>query len=1062
MSSLTVFGVRSTETDKTISQFLEMLYGSQELSDKEKKKMAKMEKFLAKQQKVAVAEAAPKKEKEAAKEKEKKDDKKKPAVEYTYKAPAAGQKKDSTGPMAPSYNPKEVEDAWYAWWMQQGYFTPEYNENQAKLKCTAKDTSFTIVIPPPNVTGSLHLGHALTNSIEDALVRWHRMQGKRVLWNPGCDHAGIATQSVVEKRLAREKKTRFDLGREKFVEEVYKWKDQYGARIYEQLKGLGASLDWSREAFTMNPRCCKAVAETFIRLHEEGLIFRADRLVNWSCALNSAISDIEVEKKELSTKTLLHVPGYEEKVPFGVLTKFAYKLENSDDEIVVATTRPETMLGDVAIAVHPEDTRYTKFHGKFFVHPFVNRKLPLITDSYVDRNFGTGAVKITPGHDQNDFEMGERHKLPCLNVLTKTGLFTDDCGEFSGKKRFEVRKTLVARLQEKGLLRGEVDNPMVVPICSRSGDIVEPLRVPQWFLNCTDMAKDACDAVRNGELKIIPQSHEKIWFSWLDNIRDWCISRQLWWGHRIPAYFISSTDGSIPLGSDTDSKYWVSAHDEQTARQKAAKRFGVDPAKIKLRQDEDVLDTWFSSGIFPISIFGWPDETPDMKRFYPGDLLETGHDILFFWVARMVMMCKKLTGKLPFKEVFLHAIVRDAQGRKMSKALGNVIDPMDVRNGITLDELQKRLDQGNLDPREVARAKEGQALDYPSGIPECGVDALRFALCAFTSYSHTINLDVKRIYGYRTFCNKIFNAVKLVLMQLGDNYVPSDAEAVIGGESDADLWILSRLALASDATNKALAVYDFSAATTAVYNFWLYDFCDCYLELTKPVCSGSDAKAIAAARNTLLLAADAGLRLLSPFMPFLTEELWQRLPRRKSLSYPSVCVSPYPQSVAMLNTKLNDDFTFVQDVIHKLRSMKADYLEPKARPDVFLRVASAERQTALQKFREAIQILSKVGPVTVLQGGAAVPAGCVMLTASDAEVFMLVKGLVDKEKEIAKLEDKKVKLEASAAKLEATASMANYTEVVKAEVREANSQKLEELKSQIASIIVAISQYNAM
>uniref|UniRef100_A0A7N8WPF3 Valine--tRNA ligase n=1 Tax=Mastacembelus armatus TaxID=205130 RepID=A0A7N8WPF3_9TELE len=789
---------------------------------------------------------------------------------------------DVVSPLPDSYSPQYVEAAWYPWWEKQGFFKPEYGQNPHGI--------FMMCIPPPNVTGSLHLGHALTNAIQDCLTRWHRMRGETTLWNPGCDHAGIATQVVVEKKLMKERgMSRHDLGRENFIQEVWKWKNEKGDRIYHQLKRLGSSLDWDRACFTMDPKLSYAVQEAFIRMHDEGVIYRSKRLVNWSCTLNSAISDIEVDKKELTGRTLLPVPGYKEKVEFGVLVSFAYKVDGSDEEVIVATTRIETMLGDTAVAVHPDDPRYQHLKGKMVLHPFCDRKMPVVFDNFVDMNFGTGAVKITPAHDHNDYEVGERHNLTFINILDENGLL------INGMKRFEARKAVLQALKDRGQFKEVKDNPMVVPVCSRSKDIVEPLLKPQWYVDCTDMGKQAADAVREGRLKIIPDHHLKTWFNWMDNIKDWCISRQLWWGHRIPSYFITVNDPSVKPGEDMDGHYWVSGRSEEEAREKAAKRFNVSVDKISLRQDEDVLDTWFSSGIFPFSIFGWPNETQDLNVFYPGTLLETGHDILFFWVARMVMMGLKLTGKLPFKEVYLHAVVRDAHGRKMSKSLGNVIDPLDVITGISLEGLHAQLMDSNLDPLEVEKAKQGQKSDYPNGIPECGTDALRFALCAYTSQGRDINLDVNRILGYRYFCNKLWNAVKFAMKSLGDNFVPSEKAQ----ESVSDRWILSRLSAAVGLCDAGFKAYDFPGITTTIYNFWLYELCDVYLESVKPVFS----KALVC-RQTLYTCLEVGLRLLSPLMPFVTEELYQRLPRRQPQSDPtSICVTPYPDSAEVSEIK---------------------------------------------------------------------------------------------------------------------------------------------------------------
>uniref|UniRef100_F6UIU8 valine--tRNA ligase n=1 Tax=Ornithorhynchus anatinus TaxID=9258 RepID=F6UIU8_ORNAN len=783
---------------------------------KEAKKREKLEKFQQKQEKNRQQQPPPGEKKPKAEKKEKRD----PGV-ITYDLPTRpGDKKDVSGPMPDSYSPQYVEAAWYPWWESQGFFKPEYG--RSSVAEPNPRGVFMMCIPPPNVTGSLHLGHALTNAIQDALTRWHRMRGETTLWNPGCDHAGIATQVVVEKKLWRERGlSRHQVGREAFLREVWKWKDEKGDRIYHQLKKLGSSLDWDRACFTMDPKLSRAVTEAFVRLHDTGVIYRSTRLVNWSCSLNSAISDIEVEKKELSGRTLLSVPGYKDKVQFGVLISFAYKVagSDSDEEVVVATTRIETMLGDTAVAVHPKDPRYQHLRGKSVLHPFVQRTLPVVFDDFVDMEFGTGAVKITPAHDQNDYEVGQRHRLAAVTIMDHKGNLINVPPPFLGLPRFEARKVVLEALKERGLFRAIEDNPMVVPVCTRSKDVVEPLLKPQWYVRCEDMARAASAAVAHGDLRILPEAHVRTWNAWMDNIRDWCISRQLWWGHRIPAYFVTVDDPSVPPGQDPDGRYWVSGRSEQEAREKAAQQFGVAPEKVVLRQDEDVLDTWFSSGIFPLSIFGWPEPTEDLAVFYPGTLLETGHDILFFWVARMVMLGLQLTGQLPFREV---------------------------------------------------------GPPSPAG--------------------RDINLDVSRILGYRHFCNKLWNATKFALRGLGGDFRPAPSPQPTGAQSLADRWILSRLAEAVGQSHRGFRDYDFPAVTTAQYSFWVYELCDVYLvEGGSPGLLGGRGQEVTPLLSpTLYTCLDVALRLLSPFMPFVTEELFQRLPRRGPNDPPSLCVTPYP------------------------------------------------------------------------------------------------------------------------------------------------------------------------
>ncbi|XP_028327250.1 valine--tRNA ligase-like isoform X1 [Gouania willdenowi] len=1030
---------------------------------KEAKKREKLEKFQQKKEMEAKKSSQPPAEKKAKPEK-----KELGVITYNIQTPL-GEKKDVVSSLPDSYSPQYVEAAWYSWWEKQGFFKPEYGRNISEENPKGV---FMMCIPPPNVTGSLHLGHALTNAIQDTLTRWHRMRGETTLWNPGCDHAGIATQVVVEKKLMRERGlSRHDLGRDSFIQEIWKWKNEKGDRIYHQLRKLGSSLDWDRACFTMDDKLSYAVQEAFIRLHEEGVIYRSKRLVNWSCTLNSAISDIEVDKKELTGRTLLPVPGYKEKVEFGVLVSFAYKVVDSDEEVVVATTRIETMLGDTAVAVHPADPRYQHLKGKMVLHPFSDSKMPIVFDDFVDMSFGTGAVKITPAHDHNDYEVGVRHNLPFINILDESGLLINVPPPFLGMKRFEARKAVLQALKDRGQFKETKDNPMVVPVCSRSKDIVEPLLKPQWYVSCTDMGKQAADAVREGRLKIIPDHHLKTWFNWMDNIRDWCISRQLWWGHRIPAYFVTVDDPSVNQGEDIDGHYWVSGRSEEEARAKAAKRFNVSTDKITLKQDEDVLDTWFSSGIFPFSIFGWPNENQDLNVFYPGTLLETGHDILFFWVARMVMMGLKLTGKLPFKEVYLHAVVRDAHGRKMSKSLGNVIDPLDVISGISLEGLHAQLMESNLDPLEAEKAKQGQKSDYPSGIPECGTDALRFALCAYTSQGRDINLDVNRILGYRFFCNKLWNAVKFTMKTLGDNFVPSAKAQLSGEESVSDRWILSRLSAAVSLCDAAFKAYDFPTITTSIYNFWLYELCDVYLESVKPVFSKAEDDSVSqqqagVCRQTLYTCLEVGLRLLSPLMPFVTEELYQRLPRRQPESDPpSICITSYPEREEFCwnSEEVDRDMEFIMTVVKTIRSLRADYNLVKARADCYLQCSDSETASMVQKYSLQIETLSYSQAVVPLTSNQAVPQGCAVAIASDrCTVNLLLKGLIDVEKEVSKLKTKKSDLEKQMEKLREKMMKSDYVKKVPVKVQEQDAEKLRQSQTELEKVNEAIENFLKM
>ena len=1028
--------------------------------------------------------------------------------------------------MLPAYHPQYVEAAWGAWWEKCGFFSAQ----PAAAQAAGEAGRFVMVIPPPNVTGSLHLGHALTSAVEDCLARWHRMRGLPVMWLPGTDHAGIATQAVVEKRLMKERGlTRHDLGREAFVKEVWTWKEQYGSTITGQLRSLGVSVDWSRERFTMDEQLSAAVAEAFVRLHERGLIYRDTKLVNWCPRLRTAISDIEVEYIDLEKKTRLPVPGHDpaKTYEFGVLTSFAYKVRGSatGEEVVVATTRPETMLGDVAVAVHPDDARYTHLLGAELVHPFFpERSVRVIADGeLVDMAFGTGAVKITPAHDPNDYKCGKRHGLPFITVFTEGGAIVEGPGggPFAGMMRFDARFAVTKALEEAGLLRGKVDNKMRLGVCSRSGDVIEPLIKPQWYVKCEGMARAAADAVRTGELRIEPEEHKKTWYGWLDNIQDWCISRQLWWGHRVPAYCVSVAGQPPPQPSDPAA--WVVGRTEEEALAKAcAARPGVDPAAISLARDPDVLDTWFSSGLFPFATFGWPNtEHPDYKAFYPNTLLETGHDILFFWVARMVMMGLTLTGSLPFRTVYLHAMVRDKYGRKMSKSLGNVIDPLEVIRGCDLEALLDKIRGGNLPPKEVETALKGQRTDFPEGIPECGADALRYGLLAYTLQGRDINLDIARVVGYRQFCNKLWNATRFALANLRTSaaapedaaaapaaavslYTPvplGDALAELTGPSwgslaPRDQWILSRLDAAAGACNEALGRYAFASACASAYDFWLYELCDYYLELIKPLMQGDAASAAAApggdvaaaqrlSRMTLAVCLDAGLRLLHPFMPFVTEELWQRLPGRGGAWHadglhpdpPSIMVAPYPTRLggalggeggAATAARLGATFGVFKDVVRAGRVQRQDADIPPSREAAFSVVVagddSASRAALAAHHRDLLTLL-RASAVTITAGAGGEAGGegasSVAVVSESVALHLHLKGLVDPAQELKKLAARALRVADDAERLRKRVTAAGYEEKVPADVRAANAEALEALDKQAAIIGALQAQYQA-
>ena len=1005
------------------------------------------------------------------------------------RATPAGFKKDYGTPFPKGYAPQLVEAATYAWWEHCGFFSSDAAEKAGTPMSHADDAAggppdapFTMVIPPPNVTGSLHLGHALMAAIEDTIVRWHRMCGRKTLWVPGTDHAGIATQTVVEKQLAREKGVgRHDLGREAFVEAVHAWVDKYGNTICSQLRRLGASPDWSKQAFTMDDRCSGAVQAAFLKLHGKGLVYRDHRLVNWSTRLKTAISDIEVEHIDIPAFHKLRVPGYVAPVEFGVLTSFAYPLEKGDgagdgvSEIVVATTRPETMLGDTAVAVHPDDPRYTALVGTHVLHPLTGRRIPIIADrELVDMSFGTGAVKITPAHDPNDFATGKRHGLEFMSVFDDEGRIMPAAGgdRFGGLGRFDARVAVVDWLKEEGLFRGVAPNPMRLGLCSRSGDVVEPVLKPQWWVSCAGMAAKAGDAVRDGSIRVVPPEAEATWHRWLDNIRDWCVSRQLWWGHRIPAFYVrcaSDAPGTVGApGSPTeDTARWVVAGDEAAALAAACALLpDADPASLSVIQDEDVLDTWFSSGLFPFAVFGWPEATPDLRAHYPTSLLETGHDILFFWVARMAMMGLELMGAAPFHTIYLHTMVRDAHGRKMSKSLGNVVDPLHVIEGITLEALNATLDGTNLDPREVAVAKQGQAVDFPDGIEECGADALRLALVSYTTQARDINLDIQRVVTYRHWCNKLWNAIRFAVINLGGegggSFKP-DPAAVAGGPAASALplacrWILSRLDAAAGSASKSFCAYEFADAAAALYVFWQNEVCDVFIELVKPALasSASDPATAAAFRQTLWAALDAGLRLLHPLMPFVTEELWQRLPRGGAAPEPaSIMVAPYPAPCGRTDPGAEAAMTAVSAAATAARSLRAGYgLTTRQQPPLFVLPADGAAAAAFgAEGCGALAALGFAAAVEVCPPGAPPPPGCGVAVISESlSIAIALAGVLDPAKELAKLAARADTVAVAAAKIKAAQAASTYATKTPMDVQELDTDKLAKAEAEAAVI----------
>ncbi|KAI1847381.1 hypothetical protein JX265_005560 [Neoarthrinium moseri] len=1028
--------------------------------ERERKKAEKNAKFAEKQKAKAAAAAQP--AQAAAKPKKEKAPKpvEEPLPEYVEDTPVGEKKrlKSLDDPQFKAYNPIAVESAWYEWWEKEGFFKPEFKPD-GKVK---DEGSFVIVIPPPNVTGALHMGHALGNSLQDVMIRWNRMHGKTTLWLPGCDHAGIATQSVVEKRLKKtENKSRHDLGRKDFIDLVWKWKDEYHTKINRAQRKMGGSTDWSREAFTMDENLSAAVSETFVKLHEEGIIYRANRLVNWSTELTTALSNLEVINKELPGRTLIEVPGYKSKIEFGIIVHFKYPIEGSEETIEVATTRPETLLGDTGIAVHPDDARYKHLVGKNAVHPFIpGRLMPIVADTYVDKEFGTGAVKITPAHDPNDFALGQRHNLKFINILTDNGLMNENAGPYQGQKRFDVRYSIQEDLKAKGLYVDKKDNPMSVPICERSGDVIEPLLKPQWWMRMKELAEPAIQVVRDGRIKIKPETAERSYYRWMENINDWCLSRQLWWGHQCPVYF-AQVEGET--GDESDGKMWFSGRTEEEARAKAEK--ALPGKKFTLKRDEDVLDTWFSSGLWPFSTLGWPKKTPDLANLYPTSVLETGWDILFFWIARMIMLGLKMVGDVPFKEVYCHSLVRDSEGRKMSKSLGNVIDPLDVIRGIPLEALNQQLLLGNLKDSEVEKAKKYQKTAFPDGIPQCGADALRFCMVNYTTGGGDINFDIKVMHSYRKFCNKIYQATKFVLGKLESGYVPPASGKPTGKESLAEQWILHKMNQAVKQVNEAIPNREFSVSTNIIYTYWYNQLCDVFIENSKALIQEGAEEEKRSAVNTLYTALDNALKLIHPFMPFLTEELWQRLPRRTGDETRSIMIAKYPVYDPELdNPAAEAAYELVLGSSKGIRSLMAEYaLKDEAKVYVQTYDETAHK-TAVEQVQSIKSLSGKgVTSIEILSGSDSRPAGCVAYPVSSAAtVFLHVKGRVDIDGEIDKATKKLQKTRAAIQKAEKLLNDPAYQQKADAALQENDRKRLGDLESEAKGFEGTIKQFEGL
>jgi valyl-tRNA synthetase len=901
--------------------------------------------------------------------------------------------------MDKTFQPANIETRWYQEWEKQGYFAP-----------SGEGSPYSIMIPPPNVTGSLHMGHGFQEAIMDALIRYHRMLGCNTLWQVGTDHAGIATQMVVERQLEAAGKTRQDIGRENFIKQVWEWKEHSGGTITQQLRRLGSSLDWSRERFTMDPGLSAAVQEVFIQLHREGLIYRGQRLVNWDPALHTAVSDLEVISEE-------------EK---GHLWHFKYPLSSGKGELTVATTRPETMLGDTAVAVHPDDDRYTHLVGQTVDLPLTGRKIPIIADDYVDPEFGTGCVKITPAHDFNDYEMGQRHSLELINILTDEAALNDAVPEpYRGLDRFDARKQVVADLDGLGLLEKVEDHSLKVPRGDRSGVVIEPYLTNQWYVDAKTLAKPAIEAVENGDIEFVPKQWENTYFSWMRDIQDWCISRQLWWGHRIPAWY--DDDGNIYVGADESS----------------VRRENKLADSINLRQDEDVLDTWFSSALWTFSTLGWPEETEDLKTFHPSTVLVTGFDIIFFWVARMIMMTLHFRKEVPFHKVYVHGLVRDSHGQKMSKSKGNVLDPIDLIDGIDLDTLIEKRTWGMMQPKLAARVEKMTRQEFPDGIAPYGTDALRFTYYSLASTGRDIKFDMGRIEGFRNFCNKIWNATRYVLMHC------ENESCGLGDEeydlSLADRWIVSRLQETESAVEKAFTNFRLDLASQAIYEFIWNEYCDWYLELSKPVLWDDDASAAlkTGTRRTLIRVLEASLRMAHPLMPFITEEIWQRVAPLAGRTGSTIMLQSYPQADdKQIDTVANADIEWLQGVIVGVRNIRGEMnIPPGKELNVLLRNGDNKDKNRLEANAQYLKKLAKLSDIRFLLTDEAAPVASAALVG-DLEILVPMAGLIDKDAELARLAKEIDKLDKDIARIGGKLSNSGFVDKAPAAVVDKEREKL--------------------
>jgi len=883
------------------------------------------------------------------------------------------------------------------------------------------------MIPPPNVTGTLHMGHAFQQTIMDALIRYHRMKGCNTLWQPGTDHAGIATQMVVERQLTQDNTTRHDLGREKFIERVWDWKAESGGTITRQLRRLGASPDWSRERFTMDDGMSAAVREVFVRLYDDGLIYRGKRLVNWDPVFHTALSDIEVLNEEEQ----------------GHLWHLKYPLSDGSGSVIVATTRPETMLGDTAVAVHPDDERFKHWVGKTITLPLVGREIPIIADDYVDPEFGSGCVKITPAHDFNDYAMGQRHNLPVINILNDDASLNDSVPEpYRGLDRYDARKQVVADLESAGQLERIDKHKLMVPRGDRSGAVVEPYLTDQWFVDLTKekqedgrdggktlITEPSLDVVRDGRIKFVPDNWSKTYYQWLENIEDWCISRQIWWGHRIPAWY------------DSDGKQYV-ALDEADAR----KKYNLGP-EIELRQDEDVLDTWFSSALWPFSTLGWPEQTDALKTFYPGSVLVTGFDIIFFWVARMIMFGTRfMDGQVPFHEVYMHGLVRDASGNKMSKSKGNVLDHLDIIDGISLEDLLAKRTTNLMQPHMAPKIAEQTKKEFPEGIASYGTDALRFTFVSLASTGRDVRFDMKRVEGYRNFCNKLYNATRYVLM----NTEGVDASKPPANPNAIDRWIVSRLQQTEESVNQHVANYRFDLAATELYEFIWNEYCDWYLEMAKPILNGDDVspEASQATRITLVRVLETILRLAHPFMPFITEELWQQIAPLAGKTSDTISTETYPQSdTSLIDEDAVADVEWVKQSVMGVRKIRAEMnINPGKKLPVTVANATEQDKTRINEHGALVKFLARLDNIELLADGTDAPESASALVDS-MQLLIPMAGLIDKEAELKRLDKEIDRLNGEVTRLTKKLGNEGFTAKAPANVVALEQQKLDDAKA---------------